>query len=482
MSAYTICGVRLNAVTNELVWRTRDDNGKFINTKLPEEKVLTYIKKLVGLHSVDALKKLLLNEKTCSIYYDGTLMTIEDYDSLAVKFSYFEKQGSHAYDHIDNQLGLTLTQKKQITSEDFQAVFRAVMTGDYTKIATQMNFLSFDLLALVLEKLGVKRLYLNELIVQRDIIGQMSDSLVNQRDLETTQGKSVSSVCQGALTEILKNRNTRTEAQRHKLLATFFKMNNNIQLGDEDYVEIVRMHFQSVMTQPNVLSILKAFKKGGLGLVQQFCELLGAAVCDKKSTFAHHRLDGGSRKILKYIFEEKYAFFEHIILGNVVSVNIRFVLLMVQLNCFFYDTNIKLSSNNVFDLADSFVTLKTVDHESLRKMLVYIIIELRKNKNKSNAHAQRFVYSAVAANVDILLINVGFVMDFYDYSMILMGGEDTKEHWLACQKTLTRKFDHALTLSEWFSYSKVPYFPDCMVCWWRNVLGFDQWKIPTKKF
>lgn len=487
MSGYTICGVMLNVLTDKLVWRTRDTGGKYTEGSLPEGKVLWYIKKMVGLHSVDELKQLLKKQNVCSIYFGGDLMAIVDYDHLAGKFSYFQKKNCHSCDHIDDQLGLTAAQQKQMSSRKFRTVLHAVMKGDYTKISTKMDFLSFDLMALVFEKLGVQRLYLNETIVRRDIIGKMAPYMVTQHSLQSFYEKSVSSVCQGTFKEILRDRAERKEAQRHRFLADFHRINDNIELGEADYIEVVRIHFQDIMTPPNVLSILKAFKKGGVRIIKQFCELLAEAVHQKENTFEHRLLDYGSRRVLKYIFEEKYDNFQALIVENKLSFHIRFVLLMVQINCFFYDTDIKLSGDVVFDSVESFVDIEDVSPGNLRKMMEYVISELRRNKDKSNAEGKRFLYSIVAENVSVFFLNDKFVIDFLDYSMLFMSGEDTVKHWNSCKDQMIDaedQFKHALTLSEWFCYSKVPQFPECMVSWWQEVLGetVEQWKVPTKEY
>lgn len=486
MSVPKICGVKISALNKELIWRTQAVNGKFKETYLPEEKVLSYIKKMVDLDSVEDFKKLLTQPKTCSLYFDKILIAIENYDILSGKFTYFKKNDSHSHDHIDNLLNLSEAQKKRVTVRGFRTVLHAVLKGDYTKIATQMDFLTFDFLALIMEKFGVHQQYLNELIVQRDIISKMGQSMATADDLEKIYEKCESNVCKGALKAILTDRAERKKAQRTQFFANFHRINDKIDFTDEDYMEIVRMHFQSVMTLPNVLSIIKAFNKGGSRIIKQYCQLLGEAVREKKNTFAHHRLDNASRRILKHIFTKKNDIFHGIVLENSISCNIRFVLLMVQLNCFFYESDMNLSGDKVFDLAESFVNGEDLSAVQLRKMMAYIIMELKKDKDKARKEAaNRFLYSVVAENVQVLLFNHNFVIDWFDYSMMAMGGANTVKHWKACKEQIvdgSQQFKHALALSEWFAYSKLPHFPECMVDWWKQMIGVQQWKVATQKY
>ena len=352
----SICGVSVVGDNNLLLWRCRDSTGMCRNMFLEESTVSTYVQQELGLRSTQALKTLLLQPKSCSLYFDQELIAIYNYDHLKKGFGYFADGKVHVADDLDKELNLSSAQKSKWNIDNIRIVLNALVSKDYSHVASKLSFEEFDYGVMIMEKLRAQSDYLNPLIVRREIISKMVDVFAELGAVQTYSEKCVSEVCKVALNEVLKLRSNKIREQRDYLFANFNLVNVKVALSAENYEDIIMKHWKlRGMTSKNVESTCQAIDAGGADALTYFCKLLSGEIRKHNLMYSHQRLDYGPRKVLKHIFAKHWDAFDELILGKKLIYERKLTLLLVKLNYAFYGRDAAFDKDTVFTSISQFV-------------------------------------------------------------------------------------------------------------------------------
>lgn len=482
MNKPAICGVSL-AGSNVLLWRCRNPKGGYRNMLLSETQVSTYVETELGFKSTQALKSVLENSQSCSLYYNEELVAIYNYDILTQRFDYFKNVKVHSVDDLDKVLDLSLAEKNKWNMGDIRIVCNALVSNNYSHVVNKLTFENFDFAAMIMEKLGANSDCLNPLIVRRDVIARMVNVFAKLGAVKSYADKCVSNVCKVALNEVLRLRSTKKREQRDYLYAHFNLVNANIAFSAANYEDVIMIHFKlRGMTSQNVESVCQAISIGGADALKHFCKLLSGAIRKHQLMYSHQRLDYGPRKVLKHIFAKHGGLFDALIFGKTIVYETQLTLLLVKLNYAFYAQDSAFNIDIMFVSVVQFVDHHSMVADSMMPIIRYVMKAWPHGKTSDSC--KKCIGNMVKTHADVLLLNHNFVPSWFDFCMRVFGHETTVQQWEDCKlefKSTEEHFDHALALTKWFCFSQAKAFPPTMVTWWQSTIEVPQWKVPVLK-